>query len=35
MDFIANGTALLVSVNGVIDDGYDTPYTYYNKIQIW
>ena len=35
MDFMALGTVLLVSVNGVMDDGYDTPYTYYNKIQIW
>lgn len=35
MDFIANGTVLVVSVNGVMEDGYDTPYTYYNKIQIW
>lgn len=35
MDFLARGTVLLVSVNGVMDDGYDTPYTYYNKIQIW
>ena len=35
MDFLARGTVLLVSVSGVIDDGYDTPYTYYNKIKIW
>ena len=35
MDFMANGTILLVSVNGIMDDGYDTPYTYYNKIKIW
>ena len=35
MDFIAKGTVLLVSVNGLMDDGYDTPYTYYNKIKIW
>ncbi|MBO4328985.1 MAG: hypothetical protein J5831_06175 [Bacteroidales bacterium] len=35
MDFMAKGTVLLVSVNGIMDDGYDTPYTYYNKIKIW
>jgi hypothetical protein len=35
MDFLARGTVLLVSVNGIMDDGYDSPYTYYNKIQIW
>lgn len=35
MDFMANGTILLVSVNGIMDDGYDTPYSYYNKIKIW
>lgn len=35
MEFIMRGTMLLVSVTGIIDDGYETPYTYYNKIKIW
>ena len=35
MDLLANGTVLLVTVTGVIDDGYDTPYTFYKKIRIW
>lgn len=35
MDFMARGSILLISVNGIIDDGYDTPYTYLTKIRIW
>ena len=35
MEFAARGTILLVSVNGIIDDGYDTPYSYISKIRIW
>lgn len=35
MEFLMRGTVLLVTVTGIIDDGYDTPYTYYNKIKIW
>ena len=35
MEFIMHGTVLLVNVTGIIDDGYDTPYSYFNKIKIW
>ena len=35
MEFLMRGTILLVTVTGIIDDSYDTPYTYYNKIKIW
>lgn len=35
MEFVAKGTILVVSVNGIIDDGYDTPYAYLSKISIW
>ena len=35
MDFLMRGTILLVTVTGIIDDGYDTPYTYHSKIKIW
>lgn len=35
MDFMAQGSILLVSVSGIIDDGYDTPYTFLRKIRIW
>ena len=35
MEFVALGTVLVVSVNGIIDDGYDTPYTYISRIRIW
>ena len=34
-EFIANGTVLVVAVKGIINDDYDTPYTYYSKIRIW
>ena len=34
-DFIANGTILVVTVRGIINDGYDTPYLFYDKIRIW
>ena len=35
MELAARGVLLVVSVNGIIDDGYDTPYTYLSKIRIW
>jgi len=35
MEFLAKGTVLLVSVTGIIEDGYETPYTFYRKIHIW
>ena len=35
MELMAHGSVLLITVNGIIDDGYDTPYTYHNKIRIW
>jgi len=35
MGFLSNGSILLVSVNGIINDGYDTPYTFFRKIRIW
>lgn len=35
IDFAAKGSILLISVKGIIDDGYDTPYTYITKIRIW
>lgn len=35
MDLLSNGTVLLVTVRGIIDDGYETPYTFYKKIRIW
>ena len=35
MNLLGRGAILLVTVNGIIDDGYDTPYTYNNKIRIW
>lgn len=35
MEFVAKGTILVVSVSGIIDDGYDTPYAYLSKISIW
>ena len=34
-EFFANGSILIVAVKGIINDGYDTPYTYYSKIRIW
>lgn len=34
-EFIANGTILVVAVKGTINDGYDTPYSFYSKIRIW
>jgi len=34
-EFMSNGTVLLIAVKGVVNDGYDTPYTYYKKIRIW
>lgn len=35
IEFLMRGTILLVNVTGIIDDGYDTPYNYFNKIKIW
>jgi hypothetical protein len=35
MDLYMDGVMLLVSVSGIIDDGYETPYTFYKKIRIW
>lgn len=35
MELAARGTLLVISVNGIINDGYDTPYTYLSKIRIW
>lgn len=35
MDLLNNGTVLLVSVSGIIKDGYDTQYIFYKKIRIW
>ncbi len=35
MELANYGALLLVSVSGIIDDGYDTPYTYLSKIRIW
>ena len=35
MEFMARGSILLVTVTGIINDGYDTPYTYHNKIRVW
>ncbi len=35
LEFLARGTVLLVSVTGIIDNGYETPYNFYRKIQIW
>lgn len=35
MDFLLRGTVLLISVAGVIDDGYETPYNFLRKIKIW
>lgn len=35
MEFLMQGTVLLISVSGIIDNGYETPYTFYRKIKIW
>ena len=35
MEFAMRGTVLLISVTGIIDDGYETPYTFLRKIKIW
>lgn len=35
MEFVDRGAQLLVSVKGIIDDGYDTPYIYRTNIRIW
>lgn len=35
MELVNRGAVLIVSVNGIIDDGYDTPYRYLSKIRIW
>jgi len=34
-EFLADGSVLLIVVKGLVNDGYDTPYTYYKKIRIW
>lgn len=35
MELLNLGTVLLISVSGIIDDGYETPYTFFRKINIW
>lgn len=34
-EFIANGSILVVAVKGIVNDGYNTPYTHFIKIRIW
>ena len=34
-EFLLRGTVLLITVTGIMDDGYETPYTFYRKINIW